>query len=63
MAEIVNLRRTRKAKAREAAEAEAAANRAKFGRSKAEKKLRTAEEARDEKLAAQHRLEPRDRKP
>ncbi len=52
MAEIVNLRRTRKARAREATGAEAAANRLKLGRSKAEKALRTAEEARDEKLAA-----------
>jgi len=43
MAEIVNLRQARKAKARAEKEAEAAANRAKFGQTKAE---RSAEEAR-----------------
>lgn len=37
MAEIVNLNKARKARAKDAAEAEAAANRAKHGRSKAEK--------------------------
>ena len=37
MAEIVNLRLARKAKTRAAKEANAAANRAAFGRSKAEK--------------------------
>ncbi len=37
MAEIVNLRAARKAKARGTAEAKAAANRAAFGRTKAEK--------------------------
>jgi len=37
MAEIVNLRSVRKAKARATHEAEAQANRAKFGRTKAEK--------------------------
>ncbi|MGP9819842.1 DUF4169 family protein [Salinarimonas sp. NSM] len=44
-AEIVNLRRARKAKARTAAEAAAAENRVLFGRTKAQ---RTAEAARDE---------------
>lgn len=37
MAEIVNLRSARKARARAAHESEAQANRAKFGRTKAEK--------------------------
>lgn len=37
MAEIVNLRAVRKAKARTARESEAQANRAKFGRTKGEK--------------------------
>jgi len=44
MGEIVNLRTVRKRKARTEAEAEAAANRAKFGRTKSEK-------ARDERAA------------
>ena len=43
MAEIINLRQVRKAKARAEKAAGAAANRAKFGRTKAEK---AAEEAR-----------------
>jgi len=43
MAEIVNLRRFRKQKAREAKEAQAAANRAAFGRPKHERKRIEAE--------------------
>ena len=46
MAEIINLRRARKAKARATAETTAAANRAAFGRTKAEKLALTAEAAR-----------------
>lgn len=46
MAEIVNLRLARKAKARAAKEADAAANRAAFGRSKADKDRAKAEEKR-----------------
>lgn len=46
MAEIVNLRRARKAKARATAETMAAANRAAFGRTKAEKDAATADTAR-----------------
>lgn len=42
MTEIVNLKRARKAKARTAAEAEAAQNRLTHGRSKAEKELAKA---------------------
>jgi hypothetical protein len=43
MAEIVNLRMARKARARTAAEQKAAENRAKFGRTKAEKAAEQAE--------------------
>jgi hypothetical protein len=39
MAEIINLRRARKSKQRAAADADASANRAAFGRSKIEKQL------------------------
>ena len=56
MAQIVNLNKARKAKARTEAKARAAGNRAKFGRPKAEK---AAEEARAEKAARDlegHRL-------
>ena len=43
MAEIVNLRRVRKQRAREDAEAQAQQNRIAFGRSKAERQLAEAE--------------------
>lgn len=45
MAEIVNLRRARKSKERERQQAEAAQNRAVFGRSRAEKRLVESERA------------------
>ena len=48
MADILNLNRARKAKAKTAGKAAAAENRAKFGRSKVEKALETA---RADKLA------------
>lgn len=58
MAEIVNLNKFRKKKAREAAAAQAAENRARFGRTKAEKE-------RDATLdrEAQHRLDQLRREP
>ena len=46
MAEIVNLNRARKAKARVDATKQAEANRAKFGRTRAERDAETAEQAR-----------------
>lgn len=45
MAEIINLRMARKAKARATAQATADANRAKFGRTKAEREATEREEA------------------
>ena len=45
MAEIVNLNRVRKAKARDAADAKAAENRAKYGQTKAERARLAAEKA------------------
>jgi len=45
MAEIVNLRQARKAKARSEKDDAAAANRAKFGRTKAEKQAEAAKAA------------------
>ena len=45
MAEIVNLNRARKAKARDAAEAKAAENRAKYGQTKAERARLASEKA------------------
>jgi hypothetical protein len=49
MAEVVNLRAARKARARTAKETQAAANRAAFGRTRAQ---RAAEEAEQARLAA-----------
>jgi hypothetical protein len=49
MAEIVNLRMARKAKARGEAEAAASRNRVKFGRSKAEKARTALDNARTER--------------
>jgi len=43
MAEIVNLNRVRKAKARDAAEAKASENRARYGQTKAERARLAAE--------------------
>jgi len=48
-AEILNLRQARKARARTEAEAQAAANRAKFGRTKAERQRAQMDSARMEK--------------
>ena len=45
MAEIVNLNRARKAKARDAAQAKAAESRAKYGQTKAERARLAAESA------------------
>ena len=45
MAEIVNLKRARKAKARDAAAAKAAENRARYGQTKAERARLAAEKA------------------
>jgi len=50
MAEIVNLRMARKARARAVAEQKAAENRAKFGRTRAEKAAERAETARATKM-------------
>lgn len=57
MAEIINLNRARKAKARADGEKTAAENRVKFGRSKAEKQAAAAEAARLTRLHDQTRLE------
>lgn len=58
MAEIINLRRARKARDRAKAEGEAAANRARHGRTKGEKKLRDAEEAKAARLLDGARRDP-----
>jgi hypothetical protein len=58
MAEIVNLRQARKRKARAEKEAEAAANRATFGRPKAERSLGDARREIDRRRLEGHRREP-----
>ena len=60
MAEIVNLRRARKLRERERQQAEAAQNRALFGRSKAEKRLIESERALTEASLDACRLEDLD---
>jgi hypothetical protein len=60
-AEIVNLRRARKAKQREEASATAAENRAKFGRPKHQReKQRAEQDLADRRLTALHRDKPSD---
>ncbi len=57
MAEIVNLRRVRKQRRREAADQQAEQNRVSFGRSKAERALADVERSRAERGLDGHRLE------
>ncbi|RXT54993.1 hypothetical protein B6S44_11905 [Bosea sp. Tri-44] len=56
MAEIVNLRRARKARDRATAEAQAAQNRIDFGRTKAERTLTEAEKTLAKRRLEGHRL-------
>jgi len=58
MAEIINLNRARKARARAEAGKTAADNRVKFGRTKAEKTLARAEKALEEKRIDGQKLTP-----
>jgi Domain of unknown function (DUF4169) len=55
MADIINLNRARKAKARDAREKVADVNRAKFGRTKVEKQLDNQEAARTENALDGHK--------
>jgi len=57
-ADIVNLRRVRKAAKRDKAEAQAAENRIAFGVSSAEREQLGAKRQHDEKHLDQHRLTP-----
>lgn len=57
MGDVINLRSARKAKARATASAQADANRAKFGRTKAEKQADAIEKARSERLLDGTKLE------
>ncbi len=55
MADLINLNRARKAKAKADKGTVAAENRVKFGRSKAEKALQSAEKSMAQKLIDAHR--------
>lgn len=57
MADIINLRTARKARARSDKDAAAEANRLKFGRSKAEKQKSAAEKALQDKQIDGHKRE------
>ncbi len=58
MAELVNLRQARKRKLRADKDRQAAENRAKFGRTKAEKMRSAAEAERERRLLDQAKREP-----
>jgi len=58
MAEIVNLRRARKDKARRERDGEAHANRLRFGRTKAQKAADEDAEARRRRMIDERRLDP-----
>ena len=58
MAQIINLRMARKARMRAQSAQDAAANRAKFGGTKAERQARAAEEARLTRAVDGAKLEP-----
>ena len=51
MADIINLRQARKARARKDKEKVAAANRARFGQTKAEREVRRIEDARQDRVS------------
>jgi hypothetical protein len=57
MGEVLSLKLHRKRKTRSAKESEAAANRAKFGRAKDERKLTEAKRDREEKRLDGHKIE------
>ncbi len=57
MSNIINLKQARKKKAREEKEVQAADNRLKFGRAKAEKRKTSAEEAKQKKELVGHKLD------
>jgi regulator of protease activity HflC (stomatin/prohibitin superfamily) len=58
MAEIVNLRRVRKQRARQDAEDQAQQNRVAFGRTKAERTLTEAEREKVARVLDGHRMKP-----
>ena len=60
MADLVNLKRYKKRSEREQAEKQADTNRARFGRTKSERRLDELRESRANKLLEQHRIDGED---
>ena len=60
MGDLINLKQFRKRAERERAELEAAANRARFGRTKSERALEEARDQRASELLDQHRIDGED---
>jgi Domain of unknown function (DUF4169) len=60
MGDLVNLKQFKKRAARERSEQEAAANRARFGRTRPERKLEEARAERARDLLDQHRIDGED---
>ena len=60
LTQIINLRQARKRRKRVEKEQQAADNRAKFGRTKADQKQNQAEQARSKRVLEDHRLEDDD---
>lgn len=58
MGDVINLRQARKKMARRRDEAEAAANRERFGRTKGERRKHDAERQESERRLDNHRLDP-----
>ena len=63
MAEVINLRRARKARERADAEAQAAENRVRYGRPKAEKRLEAARAEKERRDLEGKRRDPGDAPP
>jgi hypothetical protein len=63
MGDVINLRSARKSKARAEKDAKASANRAKFGRPRAEIKKQKTLQERDRKALDAHLLSPQEDKP
>jgi len=57
MGDLVNLKQFRKRAARERSEQDAAANRARFGRTKSERELEETRDQRASELLDQHRID------
>jgi uncharacterized protein DUF4169 len=60
MGDLVNLKRFRKRAAQEQSEQQAAANRARFGRTRAERERDTAQTSRADHVLDQHRIDSED---